>query len=100
MDELQAGVEQPLAVFPQPPVFLQPRKAALHHPALGHDLKGMQFAALGDLHRHVLCQDVLDALRERLAHIALRALSSKGRMCSNFSGLMSLGYFALMEQAA
>ena len=30
MDELQAGVEQPLAVFPQPPVFLQPRKAAFH----------------------------------------------------------------------
>jgi len=35
MDELQAGVEQSLAVFPQSAVLFQPRKAALDDPALG-----------------------------------------------------------------
>ena len=53
MDELQAGVQQPLAVLAQPPVLLQPGKAALYHPTLGHHLERMQFTALGDLYRDV-----------------------------------------------
>jgi PAS domain-containing protein len=70
MDELQAGVQQPLAVLPQPPVLLQPGKAALDDPALGHHLERMQFTALGDLYRDVSAQNVLDALGKRPAHIA------------------------------
>lgn len=54
MDELQAGVEQPLAIFPQPPVLFQPGKAALDDPALGNHGKLVQFAALGNLHRDLL----------------------------------------------
>lgn len=70
MDELQTGVKQSLAVLPQPPVLFQPGEAALHHPALGYDLEGVQFAALGYLYRDVLAQDFPHALRERLPHIA------------------------------
>ena len=46
MDLLQAGGESPLAVLPQSAVLVQPGQTALHHPALGHDREGMQFAAL------------------------------------------------------
>lgn len=70
MDELQAGVEQPLAVLPQPPVLVQPGKAALHHPALGHDLEGVQFAPLGNLHRHMPAQNLLHPHSEGLAYVA------------------------------
>ena len=41
MDELQAGVEVAFAVFPQPPVLLQPGKATLDYPALGDNGKLM-----------------------------------------------------------
>lgn len=70
MDELQTGVEPSLAVLPQPSVLLQPGKAALHDPALWHDLEGMQFAALGDLHRHMLAQPFAHPLREGLTRVA------------------------------
>ena len=70
MDELQAGVEQSLAVLPQPSVLLQPGKAALDDPALWHDLEGMQLTALGDLYRHMLAQDVPHALGKRLTGVA------------------------------
>ena len=70
MDELQAGIEQPFAVLPQPPVLLQPGKAALDNPALGHNFERVQFAALGDLHCHMPTQDFLNTLREGLANIA------------------------------
>jgi hypothetical protein len=36
-----------LAVLPQPPILLQPGKAALDDPALGHHLERMQFIAGG-----------------------------------------------------
>ena len=52
MDLLQAGGESPLAVLPQSAVLVQPGQTALHHPALGHDREGMQFAVLGNVHRH------------------------------------------------
>ncbi len=42
MDELQAGVEPALAVFPQSPVLVQPCKASLDDPALRHHLEGVQ----------------------------------------------------------
>lgn len=48
MDELQTGVEFSLAVLPQSPAFLQPGKGALNLLALGYDLEGVPFAALGD----------------------------------------------------
>lgn len=70
VEELKAGVEQSLTVLPQPPVLLQPGKAALDDPALGHYLECVQFAALGDLYRDVLAQDVAHTLREGLAHVA------------------------------
>ena len=69
MDELQAGIEQPLTVLPPPPVLLQPGKAALDDPALGHHFECVQLAALGDLHRDMLTQDVTHALREGRSHI-------------------------------
>ncbi|MCW2037749.1 hypothetical protein FHR67_002634 [Xanthomonas arboricola] len=54
MDELQAGVEFALAVLPWPSVLLQPSKTKLDDPSLGHDLEGVLFAALGNLHRELL----------------------------------------------
>lgn len=65
MDELQAGVESSFAALPQPSVL-----AALHNPALEHHLEGMQLAALGDLHRHALTQELAHALHEGLTHVA------------------------------
>ena len=70
MNELQAGIEPALAVLPQPPVLLQPRKAALHHPALGHDLEGVQLAPLGHLHRHLLTQNLAHSLCKGLSCVA------------------------------
>ena len=70
MDELQTGIQPALAVLPSSAAFLQPRKARLHHPALGHDLKPVQFTALGNLHSHMLAQDLAHALRKGLARIA------------------------------
>ncbi len=69
MNELQAGIEFSLAVLPQPPILLQPGKAALHHPALGDHRELVQFTALGNLHRDSLAQYLLHALHEGLTHI-------------------------------
>ena len=44
--------------LPQSPVLVQPRKAALYDPALGHDLECVQLTPLSDLHRHVPAQDI------------------------------------------
>jgi hypothetical protein len=62
VDELQAGMQRALAVLPQSPALFQPSKAALHYPALGHDLEGVQFTTLGYLHRHMLAQNIFDTL--------------------------------------
>jgi len=70
MDELQAGVEFALAVFPQSEIFLQPGNTALHHPAPGHDLEGVQFAAPGNLHGDLSTQDLSYAFGERLSNVA------------------------------
>ena len=70
VDELQAGVEPALAVLPQPPILLQPGKAALDDPALGHDLEAMQLASLCNLHRDVLAQNFLRALHKGPTHVA------------------------------
>ena len=69
MDELQAGIEQSLAVLPQPPVLLQPGKAALDDPALGDHCKLVQFAALGNLHCDLLAQRLAHTLSKRLTRI-------------------------------
>ena len=70
MDDVQAGVQQPLAVLPQPPILLQPGKAALDDPAPGHDLEGVQFTALGNLYRDVPTHNLLRTLRKGLACVA------------------------------
>lgn len=70
MDELQAGVELTFAVFPKPAVFLQPGKTALDNPALGHDRKGVQFTAFGDLHRDLLPENGAHTQCERLSGVA------------------------------
>ena len=70
MDELQTGIEMSFAVFPQSPVLVQPGKASFNHPPLGNDCEFVQFAARGNLHRHMLTQCFLHALRKRLARVA------------------------------
>lgn len=70
MDELQTGVEPAFAVLPQPPILLQPREAAPHHPALGHHAERVQFAPLGNLHRHMHPQHLAHALRKGFSHVA------------------------------
>lgn len=70
VNELQAGVEQSLAVLPQPPVLLQPGKAAFDNPAFGHHLESVKLVSFGNLHCHVPTQDVLYALREGLSCVA------------------------------
>ena len=70
MDELKAGIEPVLTVLPKPAVLLQPGKAALHNPALGHDLEGMQLTALGYLYCDVFAQRLTYALCEGLARVA------------------------------
>ena len=57
-------------VLRQPAVLLQPRKAALDHPALGNHRKRVQLAALGDLHRDVLTQGLAHPLGKGLARVA------------------------------
>ena len=69
MDELQAGVEPALTVLPEPPALLQPGKVARDNPASGHDLEGVQFTKLGNLHRDHLTQYLARTLREGLTHI-------------------------------
>lgn len=59
-----------LAVLPESPALVQPGEATLEDPALGHDLEGVQLAALGDLHRDVSAQDVAYALPEWRADAA------------------------------
>lgn len=49
MDKLQVGVEQPLAVFPQPPVFLRSPKTALDDPALESTQCALAIAILGHM---------------------------------------------------
>lgn len=70
MHKLQAGRELAFTVLPKPPVLLKPRKAALDHPALGHDLEGVQLIAFGYLYGHIFTQNVAHALRKRLPRVA------------------------------
>ena len=95
MNKLQAGVEQPLAVLPQPPVLLQPGKAALDHPALGHHRKLVQFAALGYLHRHLWPQCLthtqrkglsrISAVAQNALHVAQASLAARERLQRPFA---------------
>ena len=69
MDKLQAGIEPALAVLARPPVLLQPRKAALDHPAPGYHRKLVQLAVLGYLHRQLITQRLAHAQRKRLYRV-------------------------------
>ena len=51
MDELERGVELTLTVFPEATALLQPGEGAFDDPTFGHDGKGVEVTALGDLHR-------------------------------------------------
>ncbi|SFU32794.1 hypothetical protein SAMN05216339_101358 [Nitrosomonas eutropha] len=90
MNELQAGVKFALAVFPQPSVLLQPGKVAFHHPTLGDNGEGMQLTTLGNLHCHVLAQDVLDALGKRLTDVAAITQQTLDLLQVRFAALESL----------
>lgn len=70
VNELQAGIEFTLAVFPQPPILLQPGKAALNNPAFGHDLEGMQLTPLGNLHCDGLSQNFSHLFSKRFSGVA------------------------------
>jgi len=74
MYELQAGIEQSLAVFPQAPAFLQPGKAVRGGPALGHDFESMQLTAPGNLHRDMLRGAVLRRAASRYSLMAANCL--------------------------
>lgn len=69
MDELQAGIESSLAVFPLAPVFLQPGDAAPDYPAFGNFREFVQLATLGNLHRRRLAQDFPYPLSKKPAHV-------------------------------
>ncbi len=56
--------------------FFQPSEAAFIYPTLGHHLESMQFTTLGDVHCHVLTQDILYARLEGLTDIDLKASSN------------------------
>ena len=49
MNELQAGIEFALAVFPQTAAFLYPGEGSLNDPVLRHDGEDVQLTAFGDL---------------------------------------------------
>ncbi len=51
MNELQAGIEFALAVFPEPAALFQPSEGAFDDSTLGQHCKGMQFIALDGLYR-------------------------------------------------
>ena len=90
MNELQAGIEFALTVFPQSSILLQPGKAALDDPALGDNLERVQFTTPGNLHCHVLAQDVLDALGKRLTDIAAITQQTLDLLQVRFAALESL----------
>ena len=50
MNELQAGIEFPFAVLPQPAALFQPSEGAFDDSAFGQHYKCMRFIALDDLH--------------------------------------------------
>jgi hypothetical protein len=48
VNELQAGIEFPFAVIPQPSALFQPSEGAFYDPAFGQHRKGVQLIALDD----------------------------------------------------
>jgi hypothetical protein len=49
VNELQAGIEFPFAVLPEPSALFQPPEGAFNDPAFGQHRKGVEFIALDDL---------------------------------------------------
>ena len=90
MNELQAGIEFTLAVFPQPPIFLQPGKATLNNPAFGHDLEGMQLTPLGNLHCDRLSQDFSHAFGKWFSGVAAVAQQTLHVFQVRFAALQRL----------
>src|ERR1700683_2252875 len=77
MDELEAGVELAFAIFPEATALLNPGEGTLDDPTFGHDGKGVEFAAFGDLHRRS-SEGVGDGLGKRFTGI-----SSASRQAAN-----------------
>jgi hypothetical protein len=50
IDELQAGIEQALGIFPKPSAFLQQGERSFDDPALGRDGKGMKLMTFSNLY--------------------------------------------------
>ncbi len=70
MDELKAGVERAFAVFPEAAGISPARRRSVSTTQrLGHDGKGVEFAAFGDLHRRS-SEGVGDGLGKRFTGIA------------------------------
>ena len=69
MDELEAGVELSLTVFPEATAFLNPGEGTLHDPTFGHDGKAVEVTAFGDLHRRS-SEGVGDGLGKRFTGIS------------------------------
>jgi len=68
VNELQAGIEFPFAVLPEPSAFFQPSEGAFDDPSFGQDDKSVQFIALDDLDGGF--QTLFYAIGERLAGVA------------------------------
>jgi hypothetical protein len=67
MNELQAGIQFALAVFPQSAAFFQPSEAALDNPTFRQHDKRVEFIALDHLYSGL--QLLHDGVCERLAHV-------------------------------
>ena len=68
MNELQAGIEFPFTVLPEPSALFQPTEGAFDDPAFGQHYKGVQFIALDDLNGGF--QTLFYAIGEGLTSVA------------------------------
>jgi len=64
---MEARVNFPFAVFPEPAAFFEPCEGSFDDPAFGNDGEGMEFAAFGNFDRSA--QRFFYAIGKRLAHI-------------------------------
>jgi len=68
VNELQAGIEFPFTVLPEPSALFQPTEGAFDDPAFGQHYKGVQFIALDDLNGGF--QTLFYAIGEGLTSVA------------------------------
>jgi len=96
MDELQAGIEYAFAVFPETAALFKPGKRAFHHPTFGHDGKGVEVTAFGNLHGRA--KGVGDGLGKRFSDIAAigqqaaNPLKVGAATSESFQGAFTIGH--------